>query len=596
MEVDPSPSPSEHPAQSAPSTQPSSSAAAAAEEENENDRTVINSTEVSLAGLHASLPSNVRVRQTKETGRGLYAKETFKPGSVVLAVRPLVSVLSTSNLEAYCSYCCSPAPKGGLKRCTRCRKVWYCDATCQNNDWASHRMECPALLRWEATAPSSSLSIPPDAVRALGRILWGFQREGLNSTWTKEFAMMQSHRGNLPPTAFESHTHLAHSVVRYLGISSPEDMAPYGLNSAGDLVDLISRFTTNTFTLTSPSLTPIGTSISPTMALVNHSCEPNSVMVFPHTPNTPAIQEPRMHLVAIRDIAPGDEIVASYIDITLPRELRLKALKETYNFDCRCKLCRKKSENDPRSCMYCPKSCGGLCPLPTEENNLTRCNKCKAAVASTDAVLDAVRVGQEGLDKATTLQFKDPVKAKQLTTNLIPIMSTAGLTPSTHPLLAMLRLHLELLVEQLSIDLRQDLLDEAIRTAAKYSAGLSNILTFGHPVRAIALAELGKLLAVDEPSPNDQDTQDANANAGMVTFPPSGPARLKLALETLIRAREELNVAFGKGTGGGQVGKEVREAIVRLESEMKTWTQGIKNALEDARAAGKIPARSSAAS
>jgi hypothetical protein len=36
---------------------------------------------------------------------------------------------------------------------------------------------------------------------------------------------------------------------------------------------------------------------------------------------------------------------------------------------------------------------------------LTRCVKCKAAVASTDAVLDALRVGQEALEKATRLQF-----------------------------------------------------------------------------------------------------------------------------------------------------------------------------------------------
>lgn len=166
-------------------------------------------------------------------------------------------------------------------------------------------------------------------------------------------------------------------------------------------------------------------------------------------------------------------------------------------------------------------------------------------------------------------------------------MSAAGLTPSTHPLLAALRLHQELLVEQLSVDLRQDLLDDAIRAAAKHGAGLSNILPFGHPVRAIALAELGKLLAVDEPSPKTPQEVDSKSN--MMTFPPSGPARLKLALETLMRAREELNVGFGKGTGGGQVGKEVRETIVRLESEMKTWSQGIKNAFEDARSAGQIP-------
>ena len=74
--------------------------------------------------------------------------------------------------------------------------------------------------------------------------------------------------------------------------------------------------------------------------------------------------------------------------------------------------------------MACPKNCGGACPFPSEgisflrkrkqdiepstafiEVPLTRCVKCKAAVASTDAVLDALRVGQEALQKATRLQF-----------------------------------------------------------------------------------------------------------------------------------------------------------------------------------------------
>lgn len=214
--------------------------------------------------------------------------------------------------------------------------------------------------------------------------------------------------------------------------------------------------------------------------------------------------------------------------------------------------------------------------------------------------MDALRVGSEGLEKATSLQFKgsydyrtrhiaiddysivDPIKSRQLTSNLIPILTSAGLTPSTHPLLALTRLYLELLLLALPDNLTQEHLDETIRTAARYNAGLSNILTFGHPVRGVALAELGKLLAVDEPSPHDPN------NISQAQFPPSGIARVKLALETLIRAREELYIGFGKGSGGGQVGKEVRDVIVRLEGELGAWTQGIKNVIEDARAAGQI--------
>ncbi|TFK90316.1 SET domain-containing protein [Polyporus arcularius HHB13444] len=500
-----------------------------------------------------------------------------------MAMRPHVWVLSAVNLDQYCSACAGPAPaEGGLKRCPKCKTVRYCNSECQNRDWAWHKRECDALQKWAATAPSAEHAIPGEAVRCLGRILWGSQKEGLDSPWAQEIRMMQSNRASLQPSAFESQTHLAHSVVRYLGVSSPQELEPYGLRSAGDLVDLISRFTTNTFTLTAPSLTPIGICVAPAVALANHSCDPNAVIVFPRSPSASSAKEPLLHVVALREIAVGKEVRISYVDTTLPKALRQKELKEVYSFVCQCKLCSRAVPADPREALWCPKRCGGICPYPTEDDPLTRCVKCNAPIGDTDAVLDALRVGEEALDKATALQFRDPAKAKQLTSNIIPILTSAGVTPSSHPLLAMTRLHQELLIADLPTALSQETLDETVRTAAKYSAGLQSLLPKGHPVRAVALGELGKLLAVDEPSP--PSGSDA---AGR--FPPSGPARLKLAYESLVKAHEELLIGFGKAGGGGQLGREVREAIVRLEKELGVWTSGIRNALEDTRAARAGP-------
>ncbi|KAI0693920.1 SET domain-containing protein [Cerioporus squamosus] len=496
-----------------------------------------------------------------------------------MSMTPHVSVLSTANLDQYCSACTGPAPAGGgLKRCPKCKTVWYCNTECQNRDWAWHKRECNALQKWAATAPSAELAVPGEAVRCLGRILWGSQKEGLDSPWAQEIRMMHSNRTSLQPSAVESHTHLAHSVVRYLGVSSPQELEPYGLRSAGDLVDLISRFTTNTFTLTAPSLTPIGICVAPTVAFANHSCDPNAVIVFPRSPSASSAKEPLLHLVALRDIAAGKEVRISYVDATLPKVLRQRELKEVYGFACQCKLCTRAVPADPREALWCPKGCGGICPYPTEDDALTRCVKCNAPVGDTDAVLDALRVGQEALDKASTLQFRDPAKAKQLTTNILPILTSAGATPSSHPLLAMTRLHKELLIAELPSALSQETLDETIRTAAKYSAGLQTLLPKGHPVRAVALGELGKLLAVDEPSP--PSGEDAAAR-----FPPSGPARLKLAYESLVKAHEELLIGFGKADGGGQLGRDIRDNIVRLEKELGVWTSGIRNALEDTVAA-----------
>ncbi|KAG6328544.1 hypothetical protein ID866_10545, partial [Astraeus odoratus] len=238
--------------------------------------------------------------------------------------------------------------------------------------------------------------------------------------WAKEIQTMQSHRKNIQPSTIEGHAHLAQSVVRYLGLSSPAELEEYGIMSTADLVDFVSR------------------------------------------------------------------------------------------------LCN---------------------------NHATR---------------------------------SDYFKAKQLTTNIIPILLSAGLTLSTHPLLALLKLHQTLLLSSFSPQATQEYLDEVIRISGKYFAGLSVVLEEGHPLRGVALTELGKLLAVDEPSPQTAPLKDES-------FPPSGPARLKAAYETHLRARKELLIGFGRDTEGGEIGQDVRETLVSLEQELGVWKTGIRNVMEDMR-------------
>ncbi len=70
--------------------------------------------------------------------------------------------------------------------------------------------------------------------------------------------------------------------------------------------NIFTQFTTNSFTLTSPSLTPLGVCVSPAVALINHSCDPNAVVVFPRS----AAQEPFMQVIAIKPIAADEEVRA----------------------------------------------------------------------------------------------------------------------------------------------------------------------------------------------------------------------------------------------------------------------------------------------
>ena len=139
----------------------------------------------------------------------------------------------------------------------------------------------------------------------------------------------------------------------------------------------------------------------------------------------------------------------------------------------------------------------------------------------------------------------------------------------------MLRLHASLLIASgaLGAEGNGEFLDEAITVAFRAQAGMQDAFPSGHPVRGVALAELGKLLAVDVAAP----TQGAIAQTGATTtLPPPGPARLRLAQQTLVRARAELLIGFGV-VGGAQMVKTVEEMIKMIERELQIWDSGVKN-------------------
>jgi len=140
----------------------------------------------------------------------------------------------------------------------------------------------------------------------------------------------------------------------------------------------------------------------------------------------------------------------------------------------------------------------------------------------------------------------------------------------------------------------QEQLDEAIRSAMRTCNALNQVLPYGHPIRGLAIAELGKLLSVDEPSPKHlaENTLSSSLSTSTPTslpsyftkapapYPPSGPQRLHLAYETLVRARGELMVGFGVGKNeGGKVGSEVRKLLIDVEKELAVWKDGIRNTI-----------------
>ncbi|KAL8826335.1 MAG: hypothetical protein Q9191_003866, partial [Dirinaria sp. TL-2023a] len=98
----------------------------------------------------------------------------------------------------------------------------------------------------------------------------------------------------------------------------------------GVIQEATARILTNTHTLTTPTLDPLGLCLSPLSARLNHSCEPNTFIVF---------SGPTLSVRSLTPITPNTELTISYIDNTVPYSLRNHELSTRYFFTCTCSLC-----------------------------------------------------------------------------------------------------------------------------------------------------------------------------------------------------------------------------------------------------------------
>lgn len=94
---------------------------------------------------------------------------------------------------------------------------------------------------------------------------------------------------------------------------------------------------TNSLTLVTPTLDPLGIILEPFLAHSNHSCDPNAFVMM---------DGPKISLRSLRPIEADDEIFISYIDVTNPYRRRQSELKAKWFFDCTCTKCQRGSTLD----------------------------------------------------------------------------------------------------------------------------------------------------------------------------------------------------------------------------------------------------------
>ncbi|KAJ3187906.1 hypothetical protein HDU85_006299 [Gaertneriomyces sp. JEL0708] len=285
--------------------------------------------ETFVAGTEVPL----HLRTCSSRGRGIFAVSTISPGTTLITEQAYASVLDDQHLLTHCSSCFQPRPRF---RCSKCALLRYCSQQCQRVDWAVHRQECKVLLK----APSPKLATT--SFRAICRIL---SRRFLDSDSFTKVEALESHRQKRSTQQIEQFAQMAALIVRLME----------GVNtlSPSEVLSLICRYSCNAMAISDESLANIAGGIFPTLSLINHSCRPNAAIVF--SGSTAVLR-------SIRPIAPGEEILQSYTEISEPQHVRQKELSEAYFFKCDCTECRRdETELDSRTTCKCRQpGCEGI--------------------------------------------------------------------------------------------------------------------------------------------------------------------------------------------------------------------------------------------
>ncbi|KAI4479584.1 hypothetical protein M0804_010981 [Polistes exclamans] len=354
-----------------------------------------------------------------EIGRHAIATKKILPGEILIIEQPHCALLLEEYRLNHCFFCFSKIIVPIPAACKVCSCVVYCSTRCRDKDAELHIRECNLLpVLWLSQASITCIL----ALRSLlQRPFKEFveMRERLTSTKEKrEISEKKPYKGNDYESFHDLVTHedqrtsedifhrayIAAWLLRLVKTTTylpnndkTPDSFEVKLSDAelfvGELLlhhlqllqfnsHEISELSNRKIKSKKKSLANaknlfIGGGVYPTVALLNHSCNPGVVRYFIGT---------TIIVRAIRTIEEGEEISENYgpIFTTMPESVRKRNLRVQYWFDCKCKACIGHwpllEEIDPTIFRFkCDsgKSCGNVLPISTNTDEfMINCPKC----------------------------------------------------------------------------------------------------------------------------------------------------------------------------------------------------------------------------
>uniref|UniRef100_A0A6P8R3D9 [histone H3]-lysine(4) N-trimethyltransferase n=1 Tax=Geotrypetes seraphini TaxID=260995 RepID=A0A6P8R3D9_GEOSA len=231
--------------------------------------------------------------QSADRGNGLRATSILPPGELLYAMdEPFAYTVSKKSRGAVCERCL--CRKDHLLRCSQCKFAKYCGVRCQKEAWGDHKSECKCLK-------SSHPRVPTDSVRLVGKIVFKLLKQSsCPSEELYSFSDLESNKKVLSEEIRSGLENLAMVLQLYLKEEIKDfSQLPPGSNileffaktpEAGLIgqnkicvessIYIKSEVTCNSFTISDGEMQEVGVGLYPSMSLLNHSCDPNCVIIF----------------------------------------------------------------------------------------------------------------------------------------------------------------------------------------------------------------------------------------------------------------------------------------------------------------------------
>ncbi|XP_014485617.1 PREDICTED: SET and MYND domain-containing protein 4-like [Dinoponera quadriceps] len=347
-----------------------------------------------------------------DVGRHAVATREVSPGEIVIVERPHCASLLAENRLTHCHRCFArifvPIPA----ICCTC--VAYCSRRCRDADAQVHPRECRLLpVLWNSKASVTCfLALKAVTQRSFDEVVKLKGRLGgaafrispenpyLGDDYATFYNLVTHEDKRLPEDIF----HRAYMAAWLFRLLRSSDYLPEHVKSADSPTSRLSdeelfiaglllhnlqllQFNSHEIselvrpkgetTLAKAKSMFIGGGVYPTVAMLNHSCNPGVVRYFIGI---------TMVIRAVRTISAGEEISENYgpIFTTTPENERKRRLRVQYWFDCNCEACTGHwpllEELDPTifrfKCETGP-SCGNVLPIRSDANEFViRCTKC----------------------------------------------------------------------------------------------------------------------------------------------------------------------------------------------------------------------------